>query len=119
MNRRLKKFCLFWALALGMQLIIINVMFRGFAVYLRIEDWISYLFCTGYAIVNWIGIGWSGPVPISDSRWICGLLILLGSSIGASVQRDYKWNFVLNVLFVLSYLIGCVYSFINMAGAVT
>jgi len=119
MNGRLNRFCLSWALALGLQLVIVNVVFRGFVACLRIEDWISYLFCTGYAIVNWVGVGWSGPVPISDSRWICGVLILLGSSIGSLVHRNYKWSLFLNLLFALAYFIGGIYSFLNMTKAVT
>lgn len=116
---RLKTFCYCWAFALGVQFVIVTIVFGGFVADLGIEDWISYLFCTGYAIMNWIGDGGSGPMPISDSRWISGALILLGSSVGALAQRDYKWNLTLNIFFVVSYLIGCAYSFLNMASAIT
>ena len=119
MSKRIKRFCCCWALALGSQWLLVNVLLRGFTCRLRLEDWISYSLSPGYAIMNVIGVGWSGPMPISDGRWICGTAALFGCSFVALLQRNLKVNFALNILFLVIHLVGCVFSFVNMAGAVT
>lgn len=119
MNKQVKRFCCCWAFVLSSQLLLVGIVLGGFAKEFRIEDWISYFFSTGYAIMYWFGVGWSGPMPISDGRWICGTVLLCGSSIAALLQKNLKLNFVLNVIFLIIHLIGCAFSFINMAGAVT
>lgn len=119
MSKQMRKCALCWAVALGLQAMLAIAVLRTAVWDLRFEEWLSYLITPGYAIMQCVGDMWSGPMPISDSRWICGAVLSLAVSVSALMSKEAKWNILWNVLFVIFYLIGALFCFVNMAGVIT
>lgn len=113
------RFIFCWIFVLCSQFILVLSLLGSFVRYLGVEGWISYFFTTGYAIMYWVGFHWVGPMPISDGRWICGALMLIGSSIVALMQRDNKLNLLFNSIFMVLHIIGSLSSFYNLGTAIT
>lgn len=120
MTFQLKRFCIIWLGVVSWQACLIVLTFGPyFARQLPILGWVSYLITPGYALTYLWGEKPWGPMNVFDWRWILGGCMLLLMSVIGALQKSRGWSLFYNVSFVFLHLTGSLFTFLNMAGAIT
>jgi len=89
--------------------------FVGYSSNMPLEGYISFLFGFGFFINEVISPKWIGGIPISDWRWLLGVLIMLASSLPPIIARKIGFRilgYVFHVCVLAVSLYGLLYDMI-------
>jgi len=86
---------------------------------LPFEGVVSYCFGLGYVLMEYVGVGWSGPCPVSDWRWQVGAGVLLVLTILPFLCRAKWLRRAMYGLLSAAHLASALYTIANMSGAIT
>ena len=111
--------CAIWGFFLSLELLAASWMVGFFTHGMTLECHVSYLFGFGYFLCEHIGIGYVGPIPISDWRWILGVVIMAAASLPPALCRSCANRKAGYAILILVHLLSLKSLFSNMAGAIT
>ena len=111
--------CAIWCFSLVVELLATSWMVGFFTHGMTLECHVSYLFGFGYFLTEHVGVGYAGPIPISDWRWILGVAIMLITSLPPAFCRGTAAKTIGYATFVFVHLLSLKSLFCNMAGAIT
>ena len=119
MKKHLKIVCAIWYCYFTLALLLIGYFVGFFADGTPLECYISYLFGFGYFINHCISPKWIAGMPVSDWRWILGVLVMLASSLPPIFVRKIVIRIVGYTMFVIVQVLGLSCLLYDMICAIT
>ncbi len=117
--RHLRVVCFIWLVFLVLDFLMAYSCIGFFTNGMTLLCHVSYLFGLGYFISDHVGVGYVGPMPISDWRWIVGCALTLAVSMSPALVRSTKSRVACYVLFVTVLILSLMSLSRNMVGALT
>ncbi len=119
MKKHLKIVCAIWYCYFTLALILIGYFVGFFADGIPLECYISYLFGFGYFINQCINPKWIAGMPVSDWRWILGVLVMLASSLPPIIARKIVIRVIGYIMLIVVHVLSLIFLLYDMICSTT
>ena len=119
MKKHLKIVCAIWYCYFSLVVIMIGFFVGFFADGMPLEGYISYLFGFGYFINQCISQKWIAGMPVSDWRWILGVLVMLASSLPPILARKIVFRVVGYIVLIVVHVLSLMFLLYDMIYSIT
>ena len=119
MKKHLKIICAIWYCYFSLVVIMIGYFVGFFADGMPLKGYISYLFGFGYFINHCISPKWIAGMPISDWRWILGVMVMSASSLPPILARKIVFRVVGYILLLAVHAVSLLSLLYDMICSIT